>query len=67
VANLNLKNVSVIDGATNKDIKTVGVGIFPDAIAVDSANGLIYVANAGSNTLSVIDGATNTVIKTINL
>jgi DNA-binding beta-propeller fold protein YncE len=31
------------------------------AIAFDSANGNLYVANAGGNTISVISGKTNTV------
>jgi YVTN family beta-propeller protein len=44
---------------------TVTVGFEPSSVAVDSANGEIYVANYGSNTVSVINGATNTVVATI--
>ncbi len=44
-----------------------GNGIAPCALAYDSANGYIYVANGGSNTVSVINGATNTVIDNITV
>lgn len=43
-------------------IATIPVGSIPRAIAFDSANGDLYVANAGANTVSVISGQTNTVI-----
>jgi YVTN family beta-propeller protein len=37
----------------------------PEAIAVDSANNLIYVANTHSNSVTVIDGANNHVLATL--
>jgi len=60
--------VSVISGQTNTVIGTpIPVGIYPDSIAFDSANGNLYVANTGSDTISVISGQTNKVIRTIVL
>jgi YVTN family beta-propeller protein len=63
--------VSVLDGATcNGDVssgcgqalKTVHVGSYPDAIAIDQHSDTVYVANGGitanGDTVSVLDGAT---------
>jgi DNA-binding beta-propeller fold protein YncE len=63
--------VSVFDGATcngqvtsgcGQALKTVHVGLYPDAIAIDQDSDTVYVANGGiignGNTVSVIDGAT---------
>jgi DNA-binding beta-propeller fold protein YncE len=63
--------VSVLDGATcnaqvtsgcGQALKTVQVGPFPVAIAIDQGSDTVYVANNGINgngdTVSVIDGAT---------
>ena len=63
--------VSVLDGATcnaqvtsgcGQALKTVEVGPFPVAIAIDQDSDTVYVANNGINgagdTVSVIDGAT---------
>ncbi len=63
--------VSVIEDATNRVVANVTVGVTPVAIAVDDANGDLYVANAGSlgsgsHTASVINGTTNRVIATIS-
>ena len=44
---------------------TIGVGVNPRGMAIDTTNNHIYVANSGSNTVSVINSATNTVIATI--
>jgi YVTN family beta-propeller protein len=41
---------------------TIRVGSGPDAIAFDSMNGNLYVANQVDGTVSVISGQTNTVI-----
>lgn len=46
--------VTLISGSTNTVIGSVQVGRIPHGIAVDTANGDIYVTNAGSNTVSVI-------------
>lgn len=37
-------------------VDSVNVGAFPTATALDSANGYIYVPNAGSSNVSIIDG-----------
>jgi DNA-binding beta-propeller fold protein YncE len=63
--------VSVLDGATcnaqvtsgcGQALKTVQVGPFPVAVAIDQGSDTVYVANNGINgtgdTVSVIDGAT---------
>ena len=44
---------------------TIGVGTYPDGVAVDPAAGTVYVANYGDGTVSVINAATSTVIATI--
>jgi YVTN family beta-propeller protein len=44
---------------------TIPVGIGPNGIAFDSANGNLYVTNSEDNTVSVISGQTNAVIGTI--
>lgn len=49
----------VIDVRADAVIATVGVGIAPDAIAIDSVTNKIYVANSASNDVTIIDGATN--------
>jgi YVTN family beta-propeller protein len=56
--------VTVIDGVTNNPT-TVDVGIYPDALDVNSVTNKIYVANqcgddpnCGSSRMTVIDGAT---------
>ena len=56
--------VTVIDGVTNNPT-TVDVGIYPDALDVNSVTNKIYVANqcgddpnCGSSSMTVIDGAT---------
>jgi len=48
--------VSVINPTTNTVTTTIGVGAGPNEIAVNPANGDIYVANGSSNTVSVISG-----------
>ena len=62
---VNSNSVSVIDGATDAVIATIGVGHRPNGIAVNPATNRIYVANTGGNDVSVIDGATNLVIATV--
>ncbi len=71
VADSGTRTVSVIDGATNRIVANVTVGVTPFAIAVDDANGDLYVANggpmgSGSHTVSVINGTTDQVIATIS-
>jgi YVTN family beta-propeller protein len=59
--------VSVIDAATSTVTATIGVGTYPDGVAVDPATGTVYVANGGDGTVSVIDAATSTVTATIGV
>ena len=64
-------SVSVIDGSTNEIIDNpIRVGSYPTALAYNSNNNNIYVANSASdsadgNSVSVIDGTTNMVVDTI--
>jgi len=67
VTNKYSNNVSVINGATNKVIASIGVGSHPYSAAFDSANGYIYVTNQYSDNVSVINGATNNVIASIGV
>jgi YVTN family beta-propeller protein len=57
VANSNSDTVSVIDSETLKLVKVIAVGEGPNSIAVDSLNGLVFVAS-GNGTVSVIDSET---------
>jgi YVTN family beta-propeller protein len=66
-ANQDSNSVSVMSGATNKVIPTVGVGVYPIALAVNSVTNTIYVTNNGDNTVSVINGATNVNVVTVNV
>jgi YVTN family beta-propeller protein len=61
--------VFVINCASNTVIANISVGSrgWPDAIAYDSSNNYVYVANGGSNNVSVINGATNAVIASISV
>jgi YVTN family beta-propeller protein len=61
--------VSVIDGSTNKVVKTIQLpsGSQPGVTAFDSANGNIYVGNLATKTVTVINGTSNTIITTIGV
>ena len=52
-------SVSVIDGNTNKVIKTLQVGKSPEGIAVDPIRNMVYVANSGSYSVSIVNGSDN--------
>ena len=59
-------NVTVIDTATNKVVKTISVGLAPSGVAVAPDGSRVYVANeAVKGTVSVIDTATNAVSATV--
>jgi YVTN family beta-propeller protein len=47
--------VSVIDTASNEELKQIGVGLFPWSIAFNPSDKKLYVANSGINTVSIID------------
>jgi YVTN family beta-propeller protein len=55
------KNPIMQLGNTTQFVKTIPVGITPDAIAVNRVTDKIYVANLNSGTVSIIDGTNNTV------
>lgn len=57
--------VSVVDLATNKEVKTIEVGLHPTGMAIYGTH--LYVTNTYSDSLSVIDIDTNTVVRTIAL
>ena len=48
-------------------IATITVGSNPEAAALDTANGDVYVANGGSNSLTVLDGATDKVVGNVTV
>ena len=57
MVNAHSNNVSVIDGATNKVIANISVGLWQPGyigVAYDSANGYIYVTNWDSGSVSII-------------
>ena len=57
----------MINSATNKIIKTIDVGDFPDDLEYNPNNKRMYVSNGLSGDVSVISSSTNTVIKTIDV
>ena len=50
---------------TDKVIQNITVGGYPIAVAFDSLNGYLYVANVISDNVSVINGSTNKIIQSI--
>ncbi|MGC8630797.1 MAG: YncE family protein, partial [Thermoplasmata archaeon] len=50
VTNSNSNSVSVINGATNKVIANITVGLAPRGAAFDSSNGYVYVTNDDQTT-----------------
>ena len=70
VANYGANTVSVISDTTDKAITNVSVGVYPEAVAYDSAKGEIFVASGTSRTagtVTVISDATNTVVATVHV
>src|SRR5437868_3786557 len=66
ITNLNSNDVSVIDTAANAVVATIGVGVHPGGLAVNSTGSRVYVANDdGVGTVSVIDTSSNTVVATV--
>ena len=56
---------SSISGAPNG--APIGVGANPSAVAIDEADGIAVVANAGSGTVSLVSLASNTVVGTVTV
>ncbi len=65
VTNALSSNVSVVDAATYKVLKTIAVGTEPFGCALTFDGAKLYVANLFSNNVSVINTGTDTVVKTI--
>jgi hypothetical protein len=57
--------ISVVDLATNKEVRTINVGLHPAGMAISGNN--LYVANSYSDNLMVIDLPTDKILRTINL
>ena len=60
-------SVSVLNGTTNRVLKTIPVGSHPLGVTYNSANGGIYVANSNSHDVSVINSQTNSPVGTITV
>jgi len=60
-------NVSVIADASNTVVKTIDVGIYPDAFAYDSAKREMYVANGNSANVSVVNDTTDAVVTAVGV
>jgi YVTN family beta-propeller protein len=67
VSNHDSDNVSVIDGAGDSVIATIGVGDEPWGVGVNSQTNRIYVSNWFSDNVSVINGSGDSVIATIGV
>ena len=60
-----VNSVEVSSGSSYSPVGFVQVGVDPEAVVFDPANGDLYVANTGSNNVSVIDGETDQVTASI--
>ena len=58
-------NVSRVDLASGRVTNLITVGRHPAGLALDEANGRLYVANGNSDDVSVIDTRSNAVVATI--
>jgi len=54
--------IHIIDGYTNSEIGTIGVGEGPRGMAVDQKTGMIYVANSKSGSISIVSDSSHEVI-----
>ena len=59
--------VSVIDTASNEELKQIGVGLFPWSIAFNPSDKKLYVANSGINTVSIIDTSNDSNVGNITI
>jgi len=59
--------VSVVDIHRGAIVRTIPVGIAPNAMVVDEAVARIFVSNAGDGTLSVLDARRGIVVHTIGI
>ncbi|HEV7147605.1 MAG TPA: YncE family protein [Pedococcus sp.] len=58
-------SASLLDTGTGKLVVTIPLGGNPSAVAVDPADGRVYVANASYNSVSVIDETSHAVVATV--
>ena len=58
--------VAVIDGASRKMLKHIGVGDDPSHLELSHDGGRLYVANSGSNDVTIIATANDQVIATVS-
>ena len=59
--------VYVINTHTNKEVRSIRVGRYPDFALVNPSNKEIYVINHGSNNISVISPLSFKIVKTLNV
>lgn len=55
----------VVDDSTNKVKSTINLSGNPEALAVDPATNMVYIANLYANTVSVLNGDTNAIVATV--
>src|SRR5271170_6497614 len=67
VTNASSNSVSVIDTASNTVVATVGVGNYPDLLAITPDGTRVYVTNISFASVSVIDTASNAVVATVGV
>lgn len=60
-------SVSVIDLTTNKQVKSIEVGLHPSAMVLSPDGSQLYVACANSDIISVINTATDDVVEEISV
>jgi len=65
VTNEKSDDVTVIDAATRKVLKTVPVGKRPRGVTVSPDGRRVYVSNSNSDTMSVIDAKSLAVLHTV--
>src|SRR2546426_4790373 len=65
VTNEKSDNVTVIEAATRKVIKSIPVGKRPRGVAVSPDGRRVYVTNSNSDSLSVIDTKSLAVLRTV--
>ena len=58
--------LAIVDEASGRT-STVRTGKIPCAVAVNAANGMVYVVNHGDDTVTVIDGENRAVIATVKV
>ncbi|MBV9177353.1 MAG: YncE family protein [Nitrososphaeraceae archaeon] len=65
ISNTRSNSISVIDGTSDKVVKTIGIDYSPFEMAFNQNTNKLYVANSEDGTVSVIDTTSNKVVKTV--